>query len=371
MIGRRLLQGTLVAGLALAGAEGLARTAAVPDAGSPQGAPVEGSVLLDGDPWLLWELRPGDHEEVGVPVHINALGLRDRDRGPVDGPRAMALGDSSVYGFGVRDGEVFTALLEGRLGVPFINAAVPGYSSYQALNLLDMRGWALAPDLLIVGTLWSDNNFDSFTDADLLSSYAGWEGSRAHGVRLLLERSAFFRWLDWELRVAPQGARAKKVGWQVGGDDPRTGRRRVDIQHYARNLDTFCARMAARDGGVVFLLLPNREDIEPLSADPAWGPYRKVMRETAARWGAPLVDGPTAFRASGRSADALFLDQMHPTPEGHRILAEATEQVLSAQSWPSKPLRLTTPNSPLPTWADPFEGRGIEQPAGHAPGGQR
>lgn len=364
----RALLGAAVAVALLVGAELLARLPAIPSPTAPQGDAVEGSILLNGDPWLLWSLRPGEHVEIGVPVRINALGLRDRDRGEKARPRALALGDSSVYGFGVRDGEVFTSRLEERFPADFVNAAVPGYSSFQALNLLDMRGWALEPDLLVVGTLWSDNNFDSFSDADLLASYAGWEASPSRAARLWLERSALFRWLDWTFRVAPQGEHARKVGWQVGGDDPRSGFRRVDIASYARNLEAFCARMYARDGGVVFLLLANREDIEPLSGDPAWAPFRRVMRTVAERWGAPVVDVPQAFQASGRSADALFLDQMHPTPTGHAILADAVEATLRERGWPEAPLRLTEPDGDLPAFSDPFEGKGREEAAGNVPG---
>ncbi len=368
---RRVGLGLALAGVALLGGELLARAAVVPDATAPLGEAVEGSVLLTGDPWLLWGLRPGDHEELGVPVHVNALGMRDGDRGPKAGPRALALGDSSVYGFGVRDPEVFTALLEEATGAEFVNAAVPGYSTFQALNLLDMRGWSLSPDLLVVGTLWSDNNFDSFTDRDLLASYAGWQASPGRAARLALERSSLFRWLDWTVRVAPQGARARKVGWQVGGDDPRTGRRRVDIASYAANLEALCARMYARGGGVVFLVLPNREDVEPLSHDPAWAPYRQAMREAAARWGAAIAEAPPAFRASGRSADALFLDQMHPTPLGHRILADVVGDALAARGWPAQPLTLTEPDAPLRVPPDPFEGKGLDEPAGDNPTGPR
>jgi lysophospholipase L1-like esterase len=364
----RALAGAAFAAALLGAGEIGARLAPPPSAAAPMGDPVEGSVLLNGDPWLLWSLRPGDHEEVGVPVRINALGLRDRDRGPPSRPRALTLGDSSVYGFGVRDAEVFTALLEAALPADFVNAAVPGYSTYQALNLLDMRGWALQPDLLIVGTLWSDNNFDSFSDRDLLASYAGWRASGVHQARMLLERSALFRWLDWTFRVAPQGDRARKVGWQVGGDDPRSGGRRVDINAYAENLEAFCARMHARGGGVAFLLLPNREDLEPLSGDPAWAPFRGVMRDIATRWAAPVIDGPAAFRAAGRSADALFIDQMHPSPAGHRVLADAVSKVLVDRGWPKEPMALTPPATPLPRWADRFEGKGREEKAGNNPG---
>lgn len=359
----------LVLGLAVALGEGLARLAPPPDAAegawagpAPTGT-ASGEILLDGSPWLLWELRPGVHAEKGVTVRINHLGLRDRERGPKTRPRALALGDSSVYGFGVEDEQVFTALLEARVGADVVNAAVPGYSTYQALNLLDARGMDLDPDLLIVATLWSDNNFDSFVDRELLASYQGWEGSWTHRVRAALSTSAAFRWLDWTVRVEPAAVRARKVGWQVGGTDPRNGRRRVAIDDYAANLDAFAERMRARGGGVVYVILPNRADLRNDAADPAWGPYRAVMRDAARRWGAPLVDLPPRFRADGGSADALFLDQMHPTPRGHALMADAIAEALAAAGWPASPLHLQPAPDRVPV-VDRFDGTGF---AGAAP----
>ena len=163
------------------------------------------------------------------------------------------------------------------------------------------------------------------------------------------------------------GARARKVGWQVGGDDPRSGRRRVDINSYAENLDTLCARAQARGVGVVFLLLPNREDLERRSPDPAWRPYRRVMEEEAGRWQAPLVDLRRIFGSSGYTADQLFLDQMHPTPLGHSLMATAVEAALGTVGWPSRSVRLTPPEAALPRYDDRFEGKGREQPAGDNP----
>lgn len=322
--------------------------------------------LMNGNPWLLWELVPGDHRERGGRVHVNAAGFRDQERSEKTRPRVLALGDSSVYGFGNDDDQVFTSLLEAELSIDFINGAVPGYSSFQALNLLRARGLALDPDLLLVGTLWSDNNFDSFTDRDLLASFAGWEETAWARARGWLLHSALFRALDWELRVKPTGTRAKKVGWQIGGDAARTGNRRVSIADYATNLESFCHIQARRGGGVVFLLLANREDVAPISADPAWAPYRDVMRQAATRCQAPLVDVPAAFRATGQSADALFLDQMHPTPRGHARMAEAVAQVLA--EWPRVPLTVIAPEGPPPTAVDRFEGHGtVKEAAGLRP----
>lgn len=355
---RRLLVGVAVASALLAAGEVGFRLVPPPAVGDVPAAQAGDDTLMNGNPWLLWELVPGDHVERGGHVHVNAAGFRDRDRGPKTRPRALALGDSSVYGFGNDDDEVFTARLEARLDADFVNGGVPGYSSFQALNLLQGRGLALDPDVLLVATLWSDNNFDSFRDRDLLADYAGWSRTPTARLRAALSGSALFRGLDWHLRVAPAGARARTVGWQVGGDDPRSGNRRVALDDYAANLDSFCTIMAARGGGVVFLLLPNREDIAALSADPAWGPYRDTMRAAAARCAAPLVDGPAAFRASGRSADALFLDLMHPTPVGHALLADAVETTLRAVSWPATPLRARAPHGPATPGPDRFEGHG-------------
>lgn len=364
---RRLGWALLVFVVVLGGLELLARTQDVPDPRAPaRGNPLD--IMLHGNPWLLWELQPGDRSEMGKPVHVNDLGFRDRERGPKTRPRALALGDSSVYGFGVGNDELFTARLEAALPADFIDGGVPGYSSYQALNLLDMRGFALDPDLLLVATLWSDNNFDSFTDKELLASYAGWSGSMVGTTRSLLEHSALFAWLDYRFRVGPQGERARKVGWQLGGDDHRTGNRRVQIDDYAANLEAFCERMRARGGGVVFVQLANREDIVPRGAKTAWGPFRQVMEDTATRCAAPLVKVPAAFQASGRSVDALFMDQMHPTAIGHQIMADAIAAELTRLDWPAKPITLQAPASPRPTYPDPFEGKGGPIPP---PGGPR
>ncbi len=335
-------------------AEGLARLLPPPSAAAgawrQQDAAPEG-ILLDGSPWFLWELSPGTHREFGVSVSINSVGLRGPEPGEKSRPRVMAVGDSSIYGFGVADSEVFTARLGAPLQADVINAGVPGYSTFQTLNLLDARALALEPDLLLIGNLWSDNSFDTFVDRDLLAAYTGWTLSPTQRVRSVLERSSGFRWLDWGLRVRGHAVEATRVGWTVGrGGDPM-GKRRVGIEDYAANLDAMVERLRDRGGSVVFVLLANREDIlhgEPL---PAWEPYRSVMRETAARWGAPTVDVPAAFVASGLDVDALFLDLMHPSAVGHQLLAEAVLSTLGG--WPQTPIVLRAP-SPRPVYSDPF-----------------
>jgi lysophospholipase L1-like esterase len=334
---------------------------AAPAGGLLQGElePTEGgasAIMMRGSPFLLWELAPGERDGQGGPVSINSMGFRDRERSAKTGPRVLALGDSSVYGFGVGDGDVFSAKLEGVFessGAAFINGGVPGYSSTQALNLLWGRGMALEPDLLLAMTLWSDNNFDTFVDADQIATYAAWRRSGIASVEAVLERLAIYRLFEFYLRQREPG----RVGWMELKRQAPSGKRRVPIGDYARNLGEMCTSMAQRGGGVVFVILPNRNDLTGAESQPPWAPYREVMRSVARSCGAPVVDLPRAFAADGRPH--LFLDEMHPSAAGHALMAATIADTLRQAGWPKTPIRTTDPGVSAPLPADPFEGKGV------------
>ncbi|MDP6934578.1 MAG: hypothetical protein QGG40_16765, partial [Myxococcota bacterium] len=120
--------------LAEIGAQLFAPTSTDPEP-DPGGQP---PIMLEGDPYLLWELRPGSRQMEGGTVTVNSLGFRSSELGPKTRSRVLVLGDSSVHGFGVDDSEVFTTHAAQYVDADFINAGVPGYSSTQALNLLRM-----------------------------------------------------------------------------------------------------------------------------------------------------------------------------------------------------------------------------------------
>ncbi len=317
-------------------------------------------IMLRGNPYLLWELLPGERTMgEGQRVVVNSQGFRGPERGEKTRPRALALGDSSVYGAGVDQDQVFTAELEKQLPADFVNGAVPGYSTTQALNVLHTKALAYDPDLLIVATLWSDNNFDRFVDREVMATYAAWERSSAGTVYRALSWSRIYGWLSLTLDFAAHGVSARTVGW-IRLDDPEAGkRRRVPIDDYAANLAGFCSTMAERGGGVVFVVLPNREDLKPTVDDPPWDPYRQVMRDTAAACKAPLVELPEAFQRSGGGLGSLFIDEMHPTAEGHRLMARTIADALKRVGWPQSPLLVTDPGGPVPTPEDPLDGVGI------------
>jgi len=101
-----------------------------------------------------------------VTVHTNALGLRGAPAAKHKQPgsfRILVLGDSFAFGFGVEDGETFAATLARLLEPPpgfarveVLNAGVAGWSADQYLLYLETRGFALAPDLVLLAVTEND-----------------------------------------------------------------------------------------------------------------------------------------------------------------------------------------------------------------------
>ena len=334
-------------------------------------SPSAGTQTMKGNPYLLWEQVPGTRQEQRATANINSLGMRGPEPEipkPAGVRRILATGDSSVYGFGVNDGQPFVNVAAQALSTPSQpiegwNAAIPGYSSFQSINLLEMRALDLEPDLLVIANLWSDNNFDDFVDKELISAWSSFESSPSARLHRRLRASAFYRVMNYRLNIATGSqAQARAVGWQVGGEG-QIGRRRVEINDYASNLERMVQIARENEASVVFVLLANQEDLRPREAQAAWAAYRSVMRETAQRHGAPLVEVPALFQASGLSGQQLFLDEMHPTVTGHQLIGQALAEAL--RPWADGELQLSPTGGAVPVYDDPFV-RAPDKPSGQS-----
>jgi len=354
---RRLVYGILTAAalwlaaeatVTVVAAEGLAAyDDPPPSADAPLGT-------MPGSPYLIYEMRPGVHHYGDTTAHINSLGLRGPEPvlpKPGGTVRMMTTGDSSIFGFGVRDGAVFSDVAAAALGVEPINAAAPGYSTYQTLNLLKLRALQTAPDLIVVGNLWSDNNFDTFVDKEVLAAYHAYRSGLAGRARGLLQRSAIYRGLDWQLRVRPAAERVLWMDHRRAQQSAHSNRRRVDVNDYAANLEAI-ARLARERGAEVAFLLPANVEFNQAATPRGWDVYRQVMRDAAARHGALLLDVPAVFRASGLGDTELFIDVMHPSATGHRLMGEALAAALAERGWPQRPAMTAGTGAPVPTYAD-------------------
>jgi lysophospholipase L1-like esterase len=301
-----------------------------------------GGVIMVGHPTRLWGMGPGVRSNAGTEAKISALGIREpvpEVPRPKGRQRVMIVGDSTFFGHGVPDDATMAAQLVGRLAergieADTINGGIPGYSSEQTRMLLEEVGWKLEPTLLVIGNLWSDNNFDHFRDADLLRT-------RQVYLENPLSKSSLFRLLAGQLDRLRGGEEGRIVTWTRKSRLPKNGVRRVPLQRYAENLDAM-VREASRRGIGVALLAPC--NIHMATGQPAdeevWQPYFDAQLAVAKHHGLPRIESKVlmAGAAAAQGGAALYVDEMHPSPAGNAVFAEAIAQGLTAAGWPTKPL---------------------------------
>lgn len=113
------------------------------------------------------EHRPGSSGTyMGVPVRISSLGLRDREftRQPIPGvKRVMMLGDSVTFGWGVRDEDTPSKLLESALNknaprpaYEVINTGVGNYNTVMEVEWFFDHGRQLKPEIVVLNYFIND-----------------------------------------------------------------------------------------------------------------------------------------------------------------------------------------------------------------------
>jgi lysophospholipase L1-like esterase len=115
------------------------------------------------DPQLSFVHAPDSHSLLmGVDVKINSQGLRDYEYSLQKPPRTyrvMMLGDSTTFGWGVRQEDTTAKFLERKLNahpplgyekVEVINAGVGNYDTVQEVTYYETRGRAFHPDLVVL-----------------------------------------------------------------------------------------------------------------------------------------------------------------------------------------------------------------------------
>lgn len=388
---RRLVFAAVPLLVLVGGWEVTARVAGVSECEPP--TPSTGSwAEMQADPRYLWRLTPGfTLPSPEGTITISALGLRDNF---VPGPKApgevriLTTGDSSVYGWGVPPGHTFQELLEVRLGRTWpgtrfevVNLGVPGYSSVQSLRLLEDVGWAMEPDLVIVGNIFSDCNIDTFQDARALSLIQPDEST----LHRTLKRSRTYcagwnTYASWYSTSNQERNRVLMPGvprdtrW-LEKVDQFVDLSRVPLGDYLDNLESF--RTGAESRGAKILLAPLAQEwdvgqwtIESLPQPTPgqvlpWHVYRKAMQEFATEKGVGLVSFPEAFAATGGDPSRLFSDPVHPSSVGAWVMADALYTWLVAHP---ETLGLP-PAAAVARPAEPVVNIGPRRPPGGAPPG--
>lgn len=297
------------------------------------------NVILKDDATLFWVQRPGINLRMGphFSLQTNSLGLRNEELSPrpaANTYRILSLGESSTWGASVDLRDTYSkqlqALLNGRgrrPGAPtyeVVNAGVGAYSVWQSHVYLRERGVRLAPHMVLVYHLKNDrlprgvvdrHNYlytVSTTDRELYERRA----RIAPVLRVLYQSRLYFALRRWSLltfmraEASPPGRNPVGTGTRVPDED-----RRVALEGLLSTCQAHGIQLV-----VVKPVYGQAEDDE-------------LLAEFAAAHDLPFVDLPAvkASGAWGNSERGLFNDLVHPSADGHRLIAGAIYAALERQ----------------------------------------
>jgi len=279
-------------------------------------------------PGLDYELKPDVHRIVnGMVITTNSLGMRGpepRSDGASDA-RIVAVGDSLTFGMHVSAEEAWPGALQTRLNsaadsglqgehrrCEVLNMGVSGYSTLDEALAVRWNAMALSPDLVVVGYYLNDPETEPVQQLHQHFRDPLW-----------WEHSALLRLLAYEKRKWDQD----RLG---GGDLFRFLHR--DPEKWKSVVDGFAdiaAATSARGARVLLVVLPTLRGFERWEDYPYEDLHRQVI-EAGNAAGFETLDVLPSWRASGRSPAELRVDEEHPNPLGHALVAEAIQAKLLA-----------------------------------------
>jgi lysophospholipase L1-like esterase len=290
--------------------------------------------IFEGDPLLLWRLRPGLRDTVWehTPVTTNAQGLRyERSLGArTEGSlRILCVGDSVTFGFGVpqvfwrrpqaRHPEwlPYPARLERALRaanpgreIEVAPLAVPGYSTHQGLAWMRRDLAGLRPDVVTLLFGWNDIGLRAQSDADAIRTDAWSVAAR----RLLSRSQALLHAWRWvHARPGPAGAPVP----------------RVDVGGFVANHLSMVEVARAAGARVVVIGPVYRDPVEYPPEGDLIAERRTALRAAMQRASLPYLEVPELTEEAWPGNQSLFLEHIHPNHKGHRLLAERLLAFLS------------------------------------------
>ena len=279
-----------------------------------------GRPFVEPHPTRGFALKPGFEDGL---YQIDGDGFRRGLPAAAEAPRWILLGESTTFGWGVGNGDTYPAQLQALLAaqgrqVRVINAGVPSYSSSQVLRYLDeLLATGKKPERVLINIMWNDVWYSTVLNwyPELLIYQ-----QPPYWLSTLLQHSVLLR----RILMQPLPAQAQLVD-RFNAEA---------LAHYRDNLRAMLKLAADRGVAAALVeppftpaLLPEEGLNEfhvrytrPFFLEVA-ARYRAAMAEVAAEFGVPVIDHRLSLSKGGGSSQ-YFLDLLHPTPEGNRMMAE-------------------------------------------------
>lgn len=298
------------------------------------------------NPVLNYEIKPGFSRELEAgKASSNSHGLRDKERAPAKAEgvrRILVLGDSVVEGINyVGDEDTITRQWESLYPdgkTEILNFGTSGYCTLAEVALLEDKGLALEPDLVVV--LFVYNDYDNFNPEHTIG---GGVRERPAWAKHLFVSSSLYRWLalrnNWFDFASEADPGSRNIN-AIGDNNVVAGLRRL---RELANEHQFQILIAAWPGFGDNIIGDQRDRPgEPM-----------VVERLAKMNGLPVVRLSRAFeqqwlnmnpRPNPRLQFTVRGDGMHPNAEGSRVAAKLLKDV-TAQPLPMPPYEIGPPDA--------------------------
>lgn len=287
------------------------------------------SGIFEGDPLLLWRLKPNLNHAIWdfTVVSTNAQGFRaDYPIGqkPAGTFRIVCLGDSVTFGYRVPpvwpdkpndynpEWLPFPMLLEKELRkanpnrhIEVFPMAVPGYTTHQALAWLRRDIDYLKPDMVIASFGWNDASVSDVPDRIAID--VRWSPV---ALRWLIDHSQAF---------------AHVTRWLRSRSGPTTGRRtpvpRVPEPEYIGNFKAIVDLARDRRAVVIVIGAPYRDSFTNPPEAQLMTRYRAALKSAMQQSQTPYLEVLELTETAGSVNEGFFGELIHPNHMGHRLLA--------------------------------------------------
>ncbi len=284
--------------------------------------------LIPDDVPITYHSAPGDEDYapdanasvrsiLGIVHRTDSYGLRGPDRSVARAaarPRVAIVGDSVVWGFGVREEETVPAWLE-RLAadsgsvLEAWNLGVVAYNTYNEKEKYARLAPLIRPDVTVVVVLFND--LQPRAEHFRITSVGTLADPRRHAPypdewRPALEKSALFH------------AAIQLYWWAVPPGDEGKAFDLANLPGVLAQLDEISATASAVGSALIVAVMP--------SATPEASRFAALsggLRRFCEARKLSFVDLSSALGAPARREYLLPADPVHPTAQGARLIAEA------------------------------------------------
>jgi lysophospholipase L1-like esterase len=287
---------------------------------------------------------------------VNSEGVRDdEDIGPKapDERRVLVLGDSLVLSVQVAFAQTFTELAEARLNRAggasrwrLINAGVQGYGPVEESLFFEHVGAAFEPDVVLIVLFVGNDAVEAYDRESWLEA-----GGRPAGAVGEATANRFRRLVRQSMVLQIVQQRVEVLRWRLVGDTPERPltsyladppaevRRGLEMTRAA--VERLAARASAIHARTAIVLMPARfqtddadygrlaEIVRAAGGELVRNSASERFRQALAPLGLPLLDLLPVLEAQPNRRDLFFQENVHLTPRGHEVVADALAGFLS------------------------------------------